>query len=120
MSMAGAGGASRVTSSSSAAVGVGGGVRARVGGGGSGGGRLPADLSTVEFETSEDLQVLTTFDEMGLKEDLIRGIYAYGILILPPLHFFFLPSPPLPTYTRISLFASFCGHHSSISATPCR
>lgn len=40
--------------------------------------RLPDDLSTVEFETSEDLEVIPTFDKLRLKEDLIRGIYAYG------------------------------------------
>ncbi|KAL4135797.1 hypothetical protein QTP88_007385 [Uroleucon formosanum] len=36
------------------------------------------DLSHVEFETSEDVEVLTTFDNMKLREDLIRGIYSYG------------------------------------------
>jgi ATP-dependent RNA helicase len=30
------------------------------------------------FETSEDIEVYKTFDEMGLREDLIKGIYAYG------------------------------------------
>lgn len=41
-------------------------------------GQLTDDLSHVEFETSEDVEVLTTFDTMHLKEDLIRGIYSYG------------------------------------------
>jgi len=36
------------------------------------------DLKNVEFETSEDVDVTPTFDAMGLREDLIRGIYAYG------------------------------------------
>ena len=36
------------------------------------------DLSRVEFETSEDVEVLTTFDNMKLREDLVRGIYSYG------------------------------------------
>jgi len=36
------------------------------------------DLSNVEFETSEDVRVLPTFDSMDLREDLLRGIYAYG------------------------------------------
>lgn len=44
--------------------------------------RLPDDLSTVEFETSEDLEVVPTFDKFRLKEDLIRGIYAYGTFII--------------------------------------
>ena len=36
------------------------------------------DLSHVEFETSEDVEVIPTFDSMGLREELLRGIYAYG------------------------------------------
>ncbi|KAG1700080.1 Eukaryotic initiation factor 4A-III [Nymphon striatum] len=36
------------------------------------------DLSNIEFETSEDVDVIPTFDAMGIKEDLLRGIYAYG------------------------------------------
>jgi len=34
--------------------------------------------SKLVFETSEDVKVTRTFDQMKLKEDLIRGIYAYG------------------------------------------
>eukprot|EP00095_Tigriopus_kingsejongensis_P005193 maker-scaffold321_size207582-snap-gene-1.27 protein:Tk05193 transcript:maker-scaffold321_size207582-snap-gene-1.27-mRNA-1 annotation:"eukaryotic initiation factor 4a-iii" len=47
----------------------------------SSGGRADAmldDLANVEFETSEDVDVIPTFDSMGLREDLLRGIYAYG------------------------------------------
>lgn len=36
------------------------------------------DLSNVEFETSEDVEVISTFSNMGLREELLRGIYAYG------------------------------------------
>merc|ERR1719481_656854 len=36
------------------------------------------DLANVEFETSEDVEVTPTFDGMGLREDLLRGVYAYG------------------------------------------
>jgi ATP-dependent RNA helicase len=36
------------------------------------------DLEKIEFETSEDVQVLPSFDRMKLKEDLLRGIYGYG------------------------------------------
>ena len=48
------------------------------------------DLANVEFETSEDVDVIPTFDSMGLREDLLRGIYAYGnyatnIMILVPI-----------------------------------
>ena len=30
------------------------------------------DLANVEFETSEDVEVIPTFDSMGLREDLLR------------------------------------------------
>lgn len=36
------------------------------------------DLSNVEFETSEDVEVIPSFNAMNLKEELLRGIYAYG------------------------------------------
>ncbi|MFH4979890.1 hypothetical protein AB6A40_006599 [Gnathostoma spinigerum] len=36
------------------------------------------DLSNVEFETSEEVDIIPTFDKLGLREDLLRGIYAYG------------------------------------------
>ena len=39
---------------------------------------LEEDLANVEFETSEDVDVVPTFDSLGLREDLLRGIYAYG------------------------------------------
>lgn len=32
----------------------------------------------VEFETSEGVKVNNTFDDFKLKEDLLRGIFAYG------------------------------------------
>jgi ATP-dependent RNA helicase len=39
-----------------------------------------ADLSAtiVEFETSNDVKVVNNFDKMGLKEDILRGLYAFG------------------------------------------
>jgi ATP-dependent RNA helicase len=30
------------------------------------------------IESSEDLEVVKSFDELGLREELLRGIYAYG------------------------------------------
>lgn len=33
----------------------------------------------VEFETSEGVEVIPTFDSLGLRDDLIRGVYAYGM-----------------------------------------
>ena len=32
----------------------------------------------LKFETSKEVEVLGTFDGMGLREDLLRGLYAYG------------------------------------------
>lgn len=37
------------------------------------------DLSNVEFETSEDVDVIDKFKNMNLREELMRGIFAYGI-----------------------------------------
>lgn len=39
---------------------------------------LADDLANVEFETSEDVEVVPTFDRMKLREELLRGIYSYG------------------------------------------
>ena len=39
---------------------------------------LDDELQKVEFETSEEVDVVPTFDSMGIREDLLRGIYAYG------------------------------------------
>ena len=33
---------------------------------------------TMEFETSKGVQVISSFDQMGIKEELLRGIYNYG------------------------------------------
>jgi len=30
------------------------------------------------FETSEDIHIYSSFDSMKLKEELVRGIYAFG------------------------------------------
>ncbi|KAK9729184.1 RNA helicase [Basidiobolus ranarum] len=32
----------------------------------------------LNFETSESVKVISNFDQLGLKEDLLRGIYAYN------------------------------------------
>ncbi|KAF8504206.1 DEAD-domain-containing protein [Gautieria morchelliformis] len=37
----------------------------------------PGDEKLV-FESSEAVQVVSTFDDLGLKDDLLRGIYAYN------------------------------------------
>ena len=33
---------------------------------------------TLDFETTKGVKIITKFDQMGLKEGLIRGIYAFG------------------------------------------
>lgn len=38
--------------------------------------------SKMTIETSADVSVVPTFDAMGLKEDLLRGIYSYGALFV--------------------------------------
>lgn len=40
---------------------------------------LGDDDATMVFETSATVQVVPTFDSMGLRDDLLRGIYAYGM-----------------------------------------
>jgi hypothetical protein len=35
----------------------------------------------LEFESSEDIELNPTFDSMGLREDLLRGIYAFSMSI---------------------------------------
>ena len=36
------------------------------------------DDETLDFSTSDDVQIVESFDAMGLKDELLRGIYAYG------------------------------------------
>mmetsp|Transcript_4825 Transcript_4825/g.14214 ORF Transcript_4825/g.14214 Transcript_4825/m.14214 type:complete len:406 (+) Transcript_4825:48-1265(+) len=47
--------------------------------GGSGSGRRQERAARArELAATEDVAVITSFDSMGLREDLLRGIYAYG------------------------------------------
>ena len=32
----------------------------------------------MKFETSKEVNITSTFDGMGIREDLLRGLYAYG------------------------------------------
>ena len=32
----------------------------------------------MNFETSDDVEAIPSFDQMGLREDLLRGVYGYG------------------------------------------
>lgn len=36
------------------------------------------EKESMEITTNDDVEVFASFDTMGLKEDLLRGIYAYG------------------------------------------
>ncbi|KAL5993471.1 Eukaryotic initiation factor 4A-III A [Asimina triloba] len=38
----------------------------------------PADDDSTVFETSPGVEAITSFDQMGIRDDLLRGIYAYG------------------------------------------
>ncbi|KAI8592229.1 Eukaryotic initiation factor 4A-III [Geranomyces variabilis] len=43
------------------------------------GGGIDARIdSSLVFETTDNVKIVNTFDQMGLKEDLLRGIYAYN------------------------------------------
>lgn len=42
---------------------------------------ISEDLSNVEFDTSEDVEVIPTFDSMNLRDELLRGIYTYGKIL---------------------------------------
>jgi len=41
-------------------------------------GKLREDDSTLTFETSQEVDVYSTFEAMNLKDKLLRGIFAYG------------------------------------------
>lgn len=41
------------------------------------------EVQKLVFESSEAVSVISTFDDLGLKEDLIRGIYAYSAFLEP-------------------------------------
>ena len=57
----------------------GGGAAAAAGGGARARDVTDVDVETgIEFTTSGALEVCATFDGMGLREELVRGIYAYG------------------------------------------
>lgn len=53
-------------------------------------GRPTGDLSCVEFESSENVVLYPRFEDMHLREDVVRGIYAYGMSFDPPYGYFFL------------------------------
>ena len=40
---------------------------------------IAEDDAKIVFETSEEVSVTPTFDAMKIREDLLRGIYAYGM-----------------------------------------
>ena len=40
--------------------------------------RNAVDDEKLVFETTEGVEPIMSFDQMGIKDDLLRGIYAYG------------------------------------------
>ena len=40
--------------------------------------RVTASEEALEFETSKEVKVVTSFADMGIKDDLLCGIYQYG------------------------------------------
>jgi len=42
------------------------------------GGQLNEDDEQMDIETSADVKIYNTFASMGLREDLLRGVFAYG------------------------------------------
>ena len=40
--------------------------------------RMGAEDEKLVFETTEGIEPIMSFDQMGLKDDLLRGIYNYG------------------------------------------
>ncbi|KAL6572798.1 hypothetical protein OROMI_013756 [Orobanche minor] len=40
---------------------------------------MEEDDAKLVFETSKGVEPITSFDEMGIKEELLRGIYNYGL-----------------------------------------
>ena len=43
-----------------------------------GGGGRPMDGENLTFETSAGVEVVGSFDAMGIRDELLRGIYGYG------------------------------------------
>ena len=42
------------------------------------GNKAVLEAEDADFETSEDVEIVPSFDSMGLKDELLRGIFAYG------------------------------------------
>lgn len=38
----------------------------------------PTDDTNMIIESSEQLEIVQSFDDLGLREELLRGVYAYG------------------------------------------
>lgn len=57
----------------------------------------------IEFTQTEDIEVLSSFDTMGLKEDLLRGIYAYGMYFFLQCHYPISTSKSLHSYNNLNI-----------------
>ena len=40
--------------------------------------QVSSSLDNVVINTSEQLEIVTSFDQLGIPEQLLRGMYAYG------------------------------------------
>ena len=76
-------------------------------------GGLNQDDSKLVFESSEKVQVISTFDQLNLKEDLLRGIYAYSKWAV---RFLSGKVPPLRAWACIRLRKTVCYSAASYSA----
>jgi ATP-dependent RNA helicase len=43
------------------------------------------DIADESFEPSTDIEVVESFDDMGLKEGVLRGIYGHGFVKPSPI-----------------------------------
>ena len=67
--------------------------------------------SKMLFQTTKDVKPVKTFEAMGLKEQLLRGIYAYGARgVEQPTHIHAAhsPSPPPPLAPLCRLREALC------------
>lgn len=61
------------------------------------------EKESMEITTSDDVEIFTSFDSLGLKEDLLRGIYAYGMLFA----FYSLTNAALNAYNVLKITHHF-------------
>ncbi len=65
---------------------------------------IAEDDSKIVFETSEEVSVTPTFDSMKIREDLLRGIYAYGKAEIGKIKSTFLLGPKCKKLKMAGIF----------------